>query len=160
MVVRASAEESRRAVLGGFLAAGAALVAGSANAAGTPIELLDDRKAKQSGFDIIYEARELTLPQGVRDGMTQVRREEGGGGEMGRVRRRALAAADGGHFAARGKCISAASPPGAQDPGAGKGRRVWNELRGAMGAPPRRRGTPARGLRPAATLRADQRASC
>lgn len=39
----------------------------------TPVDLFDDRKAKQTGFDLIYEARELDLPQNVRDGMTQAR---------------------------------------------------------------------------------------
>jgi photosystem II oxygen-evolving enhancer protein 3 len=40
----------------------------SANA----IDIVDDRKAKSTGFDIIYEARELDLPQDVRDGLAQV----------------------------------------------------------------------------------------
>lgn len=70
MVVRASAEESRRAVLGGLLAGVAALTASSAQA----MDLIDDRKAKQNGFDIIYEARDLDLPQATRDGLSQVRR--------------------------------------------------------------------------------------
>merc|ERR1712036_212695 len=33
----------------------------------------DDLKAKSTGFDIIYEARDLDLPQNVRDGLTQAR---------------------------------------------------------------------------------------
>jgi len=69
VVVRASAGESRRAALGSILGAAAALVAGSANA----IDLFDDRKARDTGFDIIYEARDLDLPQSVRDGLDQAR---------------------------------------------------------------------------------------
>jgi len=69
VVVRASAEESRRAVLGGLLAGVAALTASSAQA----LDLIDDRAAKKAGFDIIYEARDLDLPQNVRDGFTQIR---------------------------------------------------------------------------------------
>ncbi|KAI7839752.1 hypothetical protein COHA_006556 [Chlorella ohadii] len=68
VVVRASAE-SRRAVLGGLVAGVAALTASSAQA----LDLFDDRKARQAGFDIIYEARDLDLPQGVRDGLAQAR---------------------------------------------------------------------------------------
>lgn len=49
-VVRASAEDSRRAVLGGFAAGIAGLVgAKAANA----MDLFDDRKARKNGFDII-----------------------------------------------------------------------------------------------------------
>mmetsp|Transcript_27008 Transcript_27008/g.59067 ORF Transcript_27008/g.59067 Transcript_27008/m.59067 type:complete len:203 (-) Transcript_27008:270-878(-) len=71
VVVKASAE-SRRAVLGGFLA-GAALTISSAAQAVTPVDLFDDRPVRQKGFDLIYEARDLDLPQNVRDGMTQAR---------------------------------------------------------------------------------------
>merc|ERR1712124_11365 len=39
----------------------------------TPIDLKDDRKAKSMGYDLIYEARDLDLPQNVRDGLTQAR---------------------------------------------------------------------------------------
>merc|ERR1712139_648265 len=39
----------------------------------TPVDLKDDRKAKSSGFELIYEARDLALPQNVRDGLTQAR---------------------------------------------------------------------------------------
>merc|ERR1712217_185454 len=39
----------------------------------TPVDLKDDRKAKSAGFDIIYEARDLDLPQNVREGFTQAR---------------------------------------------------------------------------------------
>jgi len=69
VVVRASAEESRRAVLTGLVAGVAALTATSANA----MDIIDDRKARAKGFDIIYEARDLDLPQGVRDGLEQAR---------------------------------------------------------------------------------------
>ena len=69
MVVRASAEESRRAVLGGLIAGVAARTASNANA----MDIIDDRKARSKGFDIIYEARDLDLPQGVRDGMDQIK---------------------------------------------------------------------------------------
>merc|ERR1712093_940314 len=58
----------------------AGLVAGLASAmvtmptiAVTPVDLKDDRKAKSTGFDVIYEARDLDLPQNVRDGLTQAR---------------------------------------------------------------------------------------
>lgn len=37
------------------------------------IDINDDRKARATGFDIIYEARELDLPQDVRDGLAQVK---------------------------------------------------------------------------------------
>jgi photosystem II oxygen-evolving enhancer protein 3 len=59
-------------VLAGFVAAGAALVAGKAQAV-TPVDLFDDRKARNTGFDLIYEARDLDLPQSKRDGLDQVR---------------------------------------------------------------------------------------
>merc|ERR1712224_950648 len=47
-------------------------IANSANAL-TAVDLKDDRKAKSTGFDLIYEARDLDLPQDVRDGLTQAR---------------------------------------------------------------------------------------
>merc|ERR1719456_1320681 len=50
-----------------------ALTASSSSFAVTPIDLKDDRKAKSGGFDLIYEARDLELPQNVRDGLTQAR---------------------------------------------------------------------------------------
>jgi photosystem II oxygen-evolving enhancer protein 3 len=58
-------------VLAGFVAAGAALLAPKAQAV-TPVDLFDDRKVRDRGFDIIYEARDLDLPQAERDGLTQV----------------------------------------------------------------------------------------
>jgi len=72
VVVKASAE-SRRAVLSGFLAGAAALTMSPAAQALTPVDLFDDRAVREKGFDIIYEARELDLPQSVRDGLTQAR---------------------------------------------------------------------------------------
>jgi len=39
----------------------------------SPIDLKDDRKVKSSGYDLIYEARDIDLPQNVRDGLTQAR---------------------------------------------------------------------------------------
>lgn len=62
----------REQVLSGFLA-GAALTLSSSAQAVTPVDLIDDRKAIKAGFDIIYEARDLALPQNVRDGFTQAR---------------------------------------------------------------------------------------
>lgn len=70
-MVRASAEEGRRAVLGGLVAGVAALTASTANA----MDIIDDRKVRERGFDIIYEARDLDLPQGVRDGLKQARED-------------------------------------------------------------------------------------
>jgi photosystem II oxygen-evolving enhancer protein 3 len=37
------------------------------------VDLFDDRNVRQKGFDLIYEARDLDLPQNVRDGLTQAR---------------------------------------------------------------------------------------
>merc|ERR1712170_341851 len=39
----------------------------------TSVDVKDDRKAKSNVFDLIYEARDLDLPQDVRDGLTQAR---------------------------------------------------------------------------------------
>ncbi|GIL52023.1 hypothetical protein Vafri_7985, partial [Volvox africanus] len=74
VVVRASVE-TRRAVLGGLLASTVVALtsANKAQAAATPVDLFDDRKARNTGFDLIYEARDLDLPQSVRDGLTQAR---------------------------------------------------------------------------------------
>jgi len=60
-------------VLGGLFAGVVALVAPSAEAGVTNVDLFDDRSAKQKGFDIIYEARDLDLPQSKRDGIDQFR---------------------------------------------------------------------------------------
>eukprot|EP00465_Bigelowiella_longifila_P003063 CAMPEP_0185263640 /NCGR_PEP_ID=MMETSP1359-20130426/15383_1 /TAXON_ID=552665 /ORGANISM="Bigelowiella longifila, Strain CCMP242" /LENGTH=237 /DNA_ID=CAMNT_0027851297 /DNA_START=15 /DNA_END=728 /DNA_ORIENTATION=+ len=70
--VRTAAQMDRRAVLGGLFGAAAFGAAKSAQAL-QEVELIDDRKAKKSGFDIIYEARDLDLDQNTRDGMTQAR---------------------------------------------------------------------------------------
>merc|ERR1712187_476238 len=51
----------------------ATLVINSHALALTPVDLKDDRNAKSAGFDIIYEARDLDLPQNVREGFTQSR---------------------------------------------------------------------------------------
>lgn len=59
-------------MLAGFVAGAAALLAAPKAQALTPVDLFDDRKARQSGFDLIYEARDLDLPQSIRDGLTQV----------------------------------------------------------------------------------------
>jgi len=71
VVVRA---EARREVLAGFVAAGAALLAAPKAQAITPVDLFDDRKVRDNGFDLIYEARDLDLPQAERDGLTQARK--------------------------------------------------------------------------------------
>jgi photosystem II oxygen-evolving enhancer protein 3 len=59
-------------IVAGFVA-GVASLAGKASADVTPVDLFDDRKktAKGTGFDLIYEARDLDLPQNTRDGITQ-----------------------------------------------------------------------------------------
>merc|ERR1712151_1282070 len=67
-------EPSRREMIDGLaFAFAAALAQEKAALAVTPVDLKDDRKAKATGFDITYEARDLDLPQNVRDGMTQAR---------------------------------------------------------------------------------------
>lgn len=60
-------------VLAGFVAAGAALVAAGSAQAVTSVDLFDDRKVRDTGFDLIYEARDLDLDQAQRDGLTQAR---------------------------------------------------------------------------------------
>jgi len=72
VVVKASAE-SRRAILGGFLAGAALSVSGAAFADATPVDIIDDRKAVKAGFNIIYEARDSDLPENQRQGLTQAR---------------------------------------------------------------------------------------
>jgi len=54
------------------IAAAAALVATKGAYA---IDIVDNRKVKGTGFDIIYEARDLSLPQNVRDGLVQYRED-------------------------------------------------------------------------------------
>jgi photosystem II oxygen-evolving enhancer protein 3 len=70
LVVRAE-NESRRAIISGMVAGIAGL--GLVNKASAEIEIIDDRQAKKRGFDIIYEARDVDLPQAQRDGFTQAR---------------------------------------------------------------------------------------
>mmetsp|Transcript_10102 Transcript_10102/g.18410 ORF Transcript_10102/g.18410 Transcript_10102/m.18410 type:complete len:235 (-) Transcript_10102:459-1163(-) len=70
--VRAMASVDRRAMLGGLVGGLAALGAKTATAG--PIEVIDDRKAVDNGLNIIYEARDLSLDQDTRDGMTQARK--------------------------------------------------------------------------------------
>lgn len=67
--VVARAEVDRRALLAGAAALSAAVAAPAANA----VDLIDDRGARAKGFDIIYEARDLDLPQAQRDGLSQAR---------------------------------------------------------------------------------------
>ena len=58
-------------VVGGLLAS-LAIFSGSHRA--LAIDLEDERnKARMAGYDLIYEARELELPQEVRDGLKQVK---------------------------------------------------------------------------------------
>lgn len=61
-------------VLGGFLAGAALTLSGAAEAAATKVDVFDDRKALATGFDLIYEARDLDIPQNERDGLTQARK--------------------------------------------------------------------------------------
>ena len=65
--------EARRDVLAGFVAAGASLLAAGSAKAVSGVDLFDDRTARDRGFDLIYEARDLDLPQNQRDGLTQAR---------------------------------------------------------------------------------------
>jgi len=46
---------------------------GLAKQASAAIEMIDERGARARGFDIIYEARDVDLPQAQRDGFTQAR---------------------------------------------------------------------------------------
>ena len=52
--------------------AAAAMAANPAMAAASAVDTFDFRSVK-SGYDIIYEARDLDLPQGTRDGLDQAR---------------------------------------------------------------------------------------
>ena len=58
-------------VLSGLLAGVVSLTAFGAHA---DVELQDERDARQRGFDLIYEARDLDLGQNERDGLTQYRK--------------------------------------------------------------------------------------
>ncbi|KAK9797396.1 hypothetical protein WJX73_003240 [Symbiochloris irregularis] len=73
LTVRAAAQQNndRRQVLGGLLA-GIAILGSSQKAMAIDIE--DERnKSRMKGYDLIYEAREIELPQNVRDGLSQAR---------------------------------------------------------------------------------------
>jgi len=73
-VVARAAEDasSRRAILGGVMAAVVA-VSAPREALAEGLEIIDGRKLREKGFDIIYEARDLDLPQATRDGINQFR---------------------------------------------------------------------------------------
>ena len=43
-----------------------------AKQAAAAIDIQDDRDVRSRGFDLIYEARDVDLPQAQRDGFTQV----------------------------------------------------------------------------------------
>merc|ERR1719498_781772 len=64
----------RRGLLNALAFAAAASAAQAAQAA-TPVDIKDDRlnKPKMKGYDLIYEARDLDLPQSTRDGFDQIR---------------------------------------------------------------------------------------
>eukprot|EP00210_Caulerpa_lentillifera_P002295 g2205.t1 len=82
-VVRASNEEtSRRAFLSVFGASAILL----ANHEAEAIDIFDDRKAKDTGYNLIYEARDLDLPQNTRDGIDQFK------GDLSGTKKRAEAA--------------------------------------------------------------------
>ncbi len=64
----------RLQVLSGLVAgAGLALAKGAMAAGTTPVDLFDKRKVRETGFDLIYEAREDEKPIALRDGLTQYR---------------------------------------------------------------------------------------
>merc|ERR1719388_14406 len=62
-----------RTIVAGLVAGLTTEIVTKPSIAVTPVDLKDDRSAKSTGFDLIYEARDLDLPQGVRDGLTQAR---------------------------------------------------------------------------------------
>jgi photosystem II oxygen-evolving enhancer protein 3 len=62
----------RRELLNAFVFAAAASAAQAASAE-TGINVYDDRKVREKGFDNIYEARDDALPQNTRNGNTQAR---------------------------------------------------------------------------------------
>lgn len=59
-------------VLGGLVAGVGLIASRNANAVSS-IGLTDESKQRDNGFDIIYEARDLDLPQSTRDGFDQSR---------------------------------------------------------------------------------------
>merc|ERR1711977_615097 len=64
---------SNRTVVAGLVAGLTSVTLTTQTIAVTPVDLKDDRSAKSTGFELIYEARDLDLPQNVRDGLTQAR---------------------------------------------------------------------------------------
>merc|ERR1719356_768630 len=71
------AQATKRDLLNGVALGGFAAVVGKKDAfAVTPVDIKDDRAAVGKGIDIIYEARDLDLPQNVRDGFTQARESD------------------------------------------------------------------------------------
>jgi len=68
------ANAERREMMAGLALGLGSVAAQSKNAfAVTGVDVKDDRGAVKKGFDIIYEARELDLPQNQRDGLSQFR---------------------------------------------------------------------------------------
>merc|ERR1712176_667016 len=68
------AKAERREMMAGLALGLGSVAAQSKNAfAVTGVDVKDDRGAVKKGFDIIYEARELDLPQNQRDGLSQFR---------------------------------------------------------------------------------------
>lgn len=59
-------------VLGGLVAGMSLIASRNANAVSS-IGLSDESKQRDNGFDIIYEARDLDLPQSTREGFDQSR---------------------------------------------------------------------------------------
>uniref|UniRef100_A0A0D6R181 Oxygen-evolving enhancer protein 3, chloroplastic n=1 Tax=Araucaria cunninghamii TaxID=56994 RepID=A0A0D6R181_ARACU len=74
-VVRAEPQEASRRQAFGALLAGLAVIGTQSPA--RAIDVFDDRKVRETGYDLIYEAREIELPQSVRDGLEQARKDEG-----------------------------------------------------------------------------------
>lgn len=68
-----SAVADRKSLAAGIAAGMAALTIAQSASALTPVDIFDDRKAVEKGFNLIYEARDLDLPQATRDGFTQAR---------------------------------------------------------------------------------------
>eukprot|EP00210_Caulerpa_lentillifera_P000533 g515.t1 len=82
-IVRASGDDtSRRSFLSVFGASAVLLINRGAEA----IDIFDDRKAKDTGYNLIYEARDLELPQNVRDGIDQFK------GDLAGTKKRAASA--------------------------------------------------------------------
>ncbi|CAG9462246.1 unnamed protein product [Pedinophyceae sp. YPF-701] len=68
VTAKASVREVAAPMLASLLIAGPATAAASSS-----ISIIDDRKAIDKGFDIIYEARDERKPFSTRDGLDQVR---------------------------------------------------------------------------------------